>query len=375
MKRGNKPSGRGIASADGVALDLKINPFLHVDAHQIYNPHTDSALKPDDRGFRELHQIYDDESAPCSPPDKLRSLLEEGEWLINADADLSHRFHIKYVSLESHTVCNQACYFCPVSISRRDPYFMPTELYESIVGQLAKYRDTIEAFSMIQYNEPTVDKRFLDQIRLLKNHGLPPALLTNATGLTPKRVDAIMEMGGLSHLSINLSTIDPERYAKERGGSHVELVLRYVSYMKDLEIAPNMEIQVLGTGDDNHRRDFQEISAEFAGSRFEVKYSEIMDRAGNLPVGQRPNRQGNRLCGCDQTGSRPIQWLHVTPQGKCVLCCQDYYEDYIVGDLNKETVEEVLGGEKMARYRRWLHGIEESPKDFICRKCIYARTR
>jgi len=375
MKRGTETVGGGIASSQDVALELKMNPFLHVDTHRIYNPHNDHALTPDDRGFRDLQQIYKDASSLRSLPGELKSHLKHGEWLVDTDADHSHRFLLKYVSLESHTLCNQACYFCPVSISPRDHYFMPTELYELIVAQLAEYRATIEAISMIHYNEPTVDKRFLDQIRLLKQHDLPPAVLTNATGLTPKRVDAIMEMGGLSHLSINLSTIDPERYAKERGRNHVELVLTNLRYMKDLEIAPKMEIPVLGTGDDNHRRDFEEISAEFAGSRFEVKYFEIMDRAGNLPVGQRPEGQGNRLCGCEQTGSRPIQWLHVTPTGKCVICCQDYYDDYEVGDLNTQTVEEVLSGERMAQYRRWLHGIEESPEDFICRKCIYARSR
>ena len=66
---------------------------------------------------------------------------------LDTDADDSHRFLLKYVSLESHTLCNQACYFCPVSISPRDHYFMPTELYELIVAQLAEYRATIEAIS------------------------------------------------------------------------------------------------------------------------------------------------------------------------------------------------------------------------------------
>ena len=375
MEHGNRPVGGTTGSPEGIEVDLKINPFLHVDPDQIYNPQTDGTLNPDDRGFSELQRVHDDASTLHSLPDELRTHLEQGEWLVDVAADLSRRFLLKYVSLESHTVCNQACYFCPVSISPRDHFFMPTELYESIVSQLAKYQGTIEAVSMINYNEPTVDKRFLDQIRLLKHHGLPPAVLTNGTGLAPKRVDAIMEMGGLSHLSINLSTIDPERYAAERGGNHLGTVLRNLSYIKDLEIAPSMEIVVLGTRDDNHHRDFDEISAEFSGSRFQVKFYEIMDRAGNLPVGQRPEGQGNRLCGCDQTGSRPIQWLHVTPAGECVLCCQDYYEDYVVGDLNNETVEEVLSGDRMAQYRRWLYGIDESPMDFICRKCIYARTR
>ncbi|MEJ2189908.1 MAG: hypothetical protein P8Y93_10970, partial [Acidobacteriota bacterium] len=66
MKCDIKPGGRGVVSAGGAALDLRINPFLHVDAHQIYNPHTDTTLKPNDRGFRELQETYNDESAPDS---------------------------------------------------------------------------------------------------------------------------------------------------------------------------------------------------------------------------------------------------------------------------------------------------------------------
>ena len=89
---------------------------------------------------------------------------------------------------------------------------MPTELYERIVGELAAWRDTIEAVFMINYNEPTVDKRFVEQVRAIRAAGLPPAVLTNGTGLTPERIDALVEMGGLRFLSINLSTLDRERY-------------------------------------------------------------------------------------------------------------------------------------------------------------------
>ena len=32
-----------------------------------------------------------------------------------------------------------------------------------------------------------------DQVRVLKRYGLPPAVLTNATGLTPQRIDAILD--------------------------------------------------------------------------------------------------------------------------------------------------------------------------------------
>ena len=56
----------------------------------------------------------------------------------------------------------------------------------------------------------------------------------------------------------------------------------------------------------------------------------------------------------------------------CVLCCEDYDEKYVVGDLTTSSVAEVLRGPEIARLRRWSYGLEEAPEDFICRKCIYA---
>jgi MoaA/NifB/PqqE/SkfB family radical SAM enzyme len=243
------------------------------------------------------------------------------------------------------------------------------------VGELAAWRDTIEAVFMINYNEPTADKRFVDQVRTIRAAGLPPAVLTNGTGLTPQRVDALVEMGGLRFLSINLSTLDRERYRKDRGGDHLEMVLRYLDYAKDKPIAEQMDMVVLGTGDDNHRRDFEEISRRFAGSRFTVKSFEVMDRAGYLQIGLKPAVPNQRLCGCENVGSRPLQHLHITPRGKCVLCCEDYDEKYVVGDLARESVRDVLTGPALAQMRRWAYGIDEAPRDFICRGCSFALTR
>jgi len=81
------------------------------------------------------------------------------------------------------------------------------------------------------------------------------------------------------------------------------------------------------------------------------------------------------LAGCDNLGSRPLQHLHITPHGKCLLCCEDYDEQHVVGDLNTSTVAEVLAGPEIARLRRWVYGLEEAPADFMCRKCIFARAR
>ncbi|HET9227233.1 MAG TPA: SPASM domain-containing protein, partial [Thermoanaerobaculia bacterium] len=61
--------------------------------------------------------------------------------------------------------------------------------------------------------------------------------------------------------------------------------------------------------------------------------------------------------------------------GHCLLCCEDYDEKYVVGDLNHESVQDVLTGPKLALMRRWIYGLEDAPQDFICRGCTFALTR
>jgi hypothetical protein len=353
---------------------LVVEPFLHFGPDRIYNTLTDQFISRDEPGFRELHELRGGRLTPSDLSPGLRAELYAGGWCVESAPDLGGRFRLKYVSLEASTVCNQACYFCPVSVDRREDHSMTMEFYEEIVAQLAAHRATLAGVSMIHYNEPTADRHFLDQVRVLKRYGLPPAVLTNATGLTPARVDAILAMGGLHYLSINLSTLDRERYRRDRGGDHLPLVLRHLDYLKDKPLAPQMDIAVLGTGDELHRQDFEAIRERFRGSRFQAHFYEVMDRAGAVPIGLHPLGRHQRLCGCEQTGSRPVQWVHVNPLGQCVLCCQDYHDRYVVGDLHEETLDAILSGPRMSLLRRWVYGMEPAPADFICRQCIYALT-
>jgi MoaA/NifB/PqqE/SkfB family radical SAM enzyme len=344
---------------------MKTNPFLHNDADRVYDPLTDRALVPGDGAYErfrafELHGAPDEE------------LARDG-WLIDNGADLSRRHHLRIVSLETMTMCNQQCYFCPVSIAPRADYLMPDALFERLVGELTTFLPTLESVFLQSYNEPTLDRRFLDQCRTLFAAGLPVAVLSNGSGLTPAKADALLSDGPLRFLCINLSTLDRERYTRDRGADHLPVVMRNLEYIRDLPVAQEMKIVVLGTGDAVHARDFEEIRERYAGSRFAVEQHVVMDRAGWLDVGMKTADRDRRLAGCDNVGSRPLQHLHITPHGKCVLCCEDYDEKYVVGDLTQSSIREVLGGDELARLRRWVYGIEESPADFMCRDCVFAR--
>jgi MoaA/NifB/PqqE/SkfB family radical SAM enzyme len=347
------------------STDLRVNPFLHIDADRIYDPLTDRSLLAGEPEYEALRRVLDGGAVDES--------LEQGGWLVRGDISRAHR--LKIVSLETMIACNQKCYFCPVSIAPREDYDMPVELFARIVNQLTAYRDTLESVFLQSYNEPTLDRRFVEFCRTLFAAKLPVAVLSNGSGLTPAKVDALIESGPLRYICINLSTLDRDRYLRDRGEDHLGVVLRNLDYVKLRPLAAVMKIVVLGKGDAEHDVDFESIRERFAGSLFTVEHHVVMDRAGWLDIGLKPDAPKKQLAGCDNIGSRPLQHLHITPRGQCVLCCEDYDEKYIVGDLTRNTIAEVLAGPELAKMRKWVYGIEEAPDDFMCRDCVFARTR
>lgn len=347
-----------------IATQSRVNPFLHIDDDRVYNPLTDRAITAADTEWRLLRAFLAGGEADAS--------LESGGWIVRDD--ISRQYRLKIVSVETLTTCNQRCYFCPVSVAPRPDEEMPMSMFERIVDELTAF-PSIEAVFLQSYNEPSVDRRFVDLCRTLFAAELPVAVLSNATGLTPGRIDELMRSGSLRYLCINLSTIDGAKYQRDRGGDHLNLVLRNLDYMKDKPVAEQMRIVVLGENDVPHRNDFDAIRRRFEGSRFEVEMHHATNRAGWLDLGLRRPEPIRALGGCDLMGSRPLQHLHITPAGKCILCCQDYDEKYVVGDLTSHSIVEVLEGPEMAKIRRWVYGVEEAPDDFICRTCVWALQR
>lgn len=53
--------------------------------------------------------------------------------------------------------------------------------------------------------------------------------------------------------------------------------------------------------------------------------------------------------------------------GKCYLCCHDWLGEYEIGDLKKETMRQVVNGQKKKDYLKTLDDLD------ICQKCMSAK--
>jgi MoaA/NifB/PqqE/SkfB family radical SAM enzyme len=361
------------SSPSGAVLDEReavVSPFLHDRGDHLYNPLTGKSLPKSSDAFRALDRVRGGVAAAPVPPGVLEHLRAERFLIEDVDAE-ARRTHLLYVSLETCTVCNHRCPFCPVSVAPRDRDVMSQELFESIVDQVAEIAGDKAVVSLSNYNEPTFDPLFEERVRYLFARGLPVSVLTNASGFTPERAEEFERLGRFRYIGVNLPTLRPDRYEKLHGTRDLARVLANMDAMHAREISEETAIVVLGEEDEEHLRDVAEIRDHFEPRGWVVKQFRIRSRpsSGTYVIEPPPLK---KLRGCELVGSRPFEHLHVTATGTAVLCCQDYYENLKVGNVKDQSIADILGGDTMAQMRRWVYGVDEAPDDFICRRCEFA---
>jgi len=353
-----------LSATKPIETGLTLSPYVHREPGSLYNPVTGERLAGISPGA--VEDLVRD-GAEGVPPE-LRERLEAARFLIEDVVAESRRFSLFCVSLETCSVCNHRCGFCPVSVDPREAEVMSPALFERIVGEIADLATPRTVVYLSNYNEPTVDPHFEDRCRTLFARGLPVSLLTNASGLKPDVARRIAAAGRFRYLGINLPTLDPERYRELHGTRDLARVVDNVAALAGLDIAEEKAIVALGYEDEAHRRDVEGLRERFP--EWTVRQFPIRSRAGQIGTILPPAKK--RLRGCELMGSRPFEHLHVNATGSAVLCCQDYYEKWTVGDLSRQSVAEVLGGDRIAQMRRWAYGVEPAPDDFLCRRCEFA---
>lgn len=361
------------AGSQSAVLEAEaVSPYLHDRGTLLYNPTTGLSLPKDGPGYQALSNIG--QGLPAGVDAGVVEHLRAARFLIDDLDSETRRTHLLFVSLETCTTCNHRCPFCPVSVDPREREVMSQELFESIADQVVEIGERGVVVFLSNYNEPTIDPLFEERCLALFARNLPVSLLTNASHFGPDRADRLARAGRFRYIGINLPTLDPVRYEQMHGTRDLARVLANIDALAARQIAEETAIVVLGHNDDAHRRDVAEIRERFGPRGWEVKSFRIRSRpaSGTFVPEPPPVKE---LKGCELMGSRPFEHLHITATAKAVLCCQDYYEKLTVGDLKTQTVAEILGGDVMARLRRWTYGVEEAPPDFLCRRCEFALGR
>ena len=65
--------------------------------------------------------------------------------------------------------------------------------------------------------------------------------------------------------------------------------------------------------------------------------------------------------------------VHIDAFGRVILCCMDWGNEHILGDVNSETITKIFNGEKYKAIRERMKSSND--KKFLCNRCEWAKVQ
>ncbi|MFC0861696.1 radical SAM/SPASM domain-containing protein [Sphaerimonospora cavernae] len=292
--------------------------------------------------------------------DRMSAALQRG-WLQSPD-ELCRDYHLVSGEIEITSHCNWGCRFCPVSMDPKPPRTMPMDLFEEIIAKLADV-GTIDYVTFQHYNEPTLDKHFTDRLEVLARHRMQLALYTNASALTPDKIDALRRLGVLRHLIVNMPSIDPGEFAELTASRSYPHVVRNLE--QAITAGFRVQIVVNGAGE-RLARNLEGLTRRYAPLGVEVFPSLTCDRAGDGPAEYFQDvHVDGQLTGCGW----PVHHANISVTGDMFLCCNDYYQRETFGNIRDGSIHDLMTSDAAVRLRRQVFGVADAAAGFLCRRC------
>lgn len=235
-----------------------------------------------------------------------------------------------FVEIETSTACNLRCRYCPNSVSERglikNNRQMPESLFYRLVDELAEMGFEGD-FHAHFFNEPLLDERLPDLLSYVRGKldRCKIALFTNGLLLSLEKYLKLVEAG-----------VDAMEITRHTGADppYIDEILKY----RELN------------GDDG---------IELKYKREGVQEDIIFNRCGAIPL--------RRILKKDLGCTWPSYYLTINYKGDVLLCCNDYFASFPIGNVTHQSIREVWEKSYNRALRRHIR--EDQNKVEICRKC------
>lgn len=229
------------------------------------------------------------------------------------------------IQIQTMTGCNYKCDFCPCKTITQPMGKMDIKMFTNILDQLGPGWDGL-LMPFLQ-NEPFLDKRIPELVKLAREK-LPKATIeiqTNGSLLTKELLESTLPY---------VNTLKVNDYTKDS---------RVIKKIKRFNIKSSKLLL-------DQRTPENEVLTNRAGN---VKYVQMKHK--KLPL--------KKFC------IYPFKTAYITSEGKLIICCMDWHQSHVLGNLNKSSLKEAWHSENFRKLRNSLaRSIRDHP---LCAKCDF----
>lgn len=271
------------------------------------------------------------------------------------------------VSIETLTLCNARCTFCPYPTLERKGTEISAALWHSLVEQLAQFERPF-FLSPFKVNEPLLDRHLIERLEFV-NHRVPKArirLFTNGSPLTERKIVDIACLDNVEHLWVSLNSTDPIEYEALMGLKFDHTARRLDDLHRACETSLfTHKVFISRVSDSPWSAASNEPFNTYCRNRWPAFVPFHIKRDGWLGFVEPASPLiPRRAC------SRWFE-LSILSTGVVSLCCMDGEGKYVLGNVNEQTLLEVYNSPYWIGHRE--HAIQRGDrmKYHPCSTCTY----
>lgn len=285
------------------------------------------------------------------------------------------------ISIEPTTSCNLRCPECPSGLRSftRPTGMLQKELFEKVIDQLAP---SLSYLTFYFQGEPYLHPQFLPMVKYASQKGIYTTTSTNAHYLKEEAAKQTVE-SGLDRLIISIDGTSQDTYESYRVGGDLSKVIEgtrnILVWKKKLKSrTPHVIFQFLVVKPNEHQIPaVYRLAKELGVDEVKLKTAQIYDFENGsdlIPTQEQYSRYKQTEEGkfeiknaLDNNCWKMWQSCVITWDGKVLPCCFDKDAQYVMGDLTKNSFEEIWKGEKYQQFRSTL--FMSRSKIEMCKNC------
>ncbi len=256
--------------------------------------------------------------------------------------------HLKRLEVTLSIGCKLNCRYCPQALlmekygnSKKSLSFTD---FKTVVSKIAKG-------GWIIFNgmsEPFLNNQCIEMLQYASDQGYNISMATTLVGLKQNELEKLKQVkfrGFILHIP------DKENNSKFSVTEEYLYILKWVcEHIRITGISCHGEIHP--------------AVKKLVSNRIPL-FNKMENRAGNLPFVKPPeSKMGKVIC---SAGKWNTGWIpEMLPDGRIVLCCNDYGMKHILGNLIEQDWDDIVHGHE---FQQILSGWDDDSLDILCRKC------
>ena len=257
----------------------------------------------------------------------------------------------------------------------RQTGMMGLETFRAVVDQLAPWKPELRLFN---FGEPLLHPELTAMIRYARTKGVATHIQTNGLLLDEIHCKALIE-AGIDYIGVSVNGITEAEYATIRPGCRLADVKENVRLLRatlrqlGASVYLHVNAQILASERNDRQADINRFANYWEGLPDSLSVSgislfenvSVMKTGRNATVRQAelPRKQLSAVA-C----SEPFDRLVVKWDGRVTPCCVDYDARLVLGQIGRQTLEEIWHGAALAALRL-LVSEKRYESSALCRSC------